>query len=169
MIPPLDDVEKGLLDLFKFFDGPSSYRRVLHRFLGRWLGQELQSGPNRDEERELLSDLARQGWYVRDGRLVVGEPLRRAAVGPLLGGDLLANLHPAIQDAARPYFSSGHRAAAVSEACKAIELRVRELLGSSKSGQSLMSEAFGGDRPRLRLNPGPRRSRDSSRLSSRHT
>jgi uncharacterized protein (TIGR02391 family) len=120
--------------------------------LGRWLGQELHSGPNADEERELLTDLARQGWYVRDGCLVVGEPLRRAAVAPLLGGDLLANLHPEIQDAARPLFSTGNRAAAVFEAFKAIEIRVKRLVGSTKTGQPLMADAFAGDRPRLRLN-----------------
>jgi len=154
MIPPLDEPEASLLDLFRRFDGPSGQRRVLRQFLGRWLGQELASGPNTDEERELLTDLARQGWRVRDGRLVVGAPQRRAAVAPLLDGDLLVNLHPAIQAAARPYFSSGHRAAAVLEACKAIELRMQERLGSAKSGQPLMSEAFGGSKPRLRLNQG---------------
>ncbi len=154
MIAPLDDPEAGLLDLFRRFDGPSAQRRVLRHFLGRWLGQELPSGPDTDEEKELLTDLARQGWHVRDGRLVVGEPLRRAAVAPLLGGDLLANLHPSIQAAARPYFSSGHQAVAVLEACKAIELRVQELLGSAKSGQALMAEAFGGNTPRLCLNQG---------------
>jgi len=154
MIPPLADPEKGLHELFGLFDGLSSHRRVLRHFLGRWLAQELHSGPNSDEERELLTDLARQGWRVRDGRLVVGEPLRRATVAPLLGGDLLANLHPAIRDAARPYVSSGHRAAAILEAYKEIEGRVQQLLGSTKSGHALMSEAFGGVRPRLRLNQG---------------
>jgi uncharacterized protein (TIGR02391 family) len=154
MIGSLDDPEAGLRELFRRVDGPSGQRRVLRHFFGRWLGQELPSGPNADEEKELRTALARQGWYVRDGRLVVGEPVRRAAVAPLLGGDLLANLHPTIQAVARPYFSSGHRAAAVLEACKAIELRVRELLGSAKSGQPLMSEAFGGNKPRLRLNQG---------------
>jgi uncharacterized protein (TIGR02391 family) len=154
MIAPLDDPEAGLLDLFRRFDGPSAQRRVLRHFLGRWLGQELPSGPDTDEAKELLTDLARQGWYVRDGRLVVGEPLRRASVAPLLGGDLLGNLHPEIQAAARPYFSSGHRAAAVFEAFKAIEIHVKQILGSTRIGQPLMSYALAGDTPRLRLNPG---------------
>ncbi len=74
-------------------------RRVLRHFLGRWLAQRLDSGPAADQERLLLSDLARQGWFVRDDNLVRGEPIRRAIVAPLLGGDLLSNMHPVIQEA----------------------------------------------------------------------
>jgi uncharacterized protein (TIGR02391 family) len=153
MIPSLGDDGAGLADLFALFNGGSSnVRRVLRDFLGRWLAQELDSGPNADQERELLGDLARQGWFVRDAKVVRGEPIRRATAAPLLGGDLLVNLHPAIQEAARPFFSVGNRAAAVFEAFKAIELRVRELIGSDRTGMPLMGEAFDGDAPRLALN-----------------
>jgi hypothetical protein len=79
----------------------------VREFLGAWLSQSLHSGPNADQEKDLLTDLARQGWCVRDHKLVRGEPLRRAATAPLLGGDLLANLHPAIQSAARSEFQAG--------------------------------------------------------------
>lgn len=152
VMPDLHNPESGLLDLFSLLDDSSADRRTLREFLGRWLSQELHSGPNEDEERELLGDFARQGWYARDGRLVRGEPLRRAALAPLIGGDLLANFHPQVADAARPFFGVGNRAAAVFEAFKAIELRVRGLLGSTQSGMSLMSSAFDGDSPRLCLN-----------------
>lgn len=154
IMPQLDNPESGLLDLFSLLDGSSADRRTLREFLGRWLSQDLHSGPDEDDEKELLADLARQGWYVREGRLVRGEPLRRATVAPLIGGDLLANLHPQVADAARPFFGVGNRAAAVFEAFKAIELRVRGLLGSAQSGMSLMSSAFDGDPPALCLNEG---------------
>jgi uncharacterized protein (TIGR02391 family) len=153
MIPPLGSDGAGLGDLFSLFNGgPANDRRVLRGFLGRWLAQELDSGPNTDEERALLADLGRQGWFVRNSKLVRGEAVRRASVAPLLGGDLLVNLHPVIQDAARPSFSVERRAEAVFEAFKAIELRVGALLGSERTGMSLMGDAFGGDPPRLRLN-----------------
>ena len=152
MMPPLQMDGSGLLDLFGLFNsGDSNDRRILRHFLGRWLAQDLDSGPDSDEERELLADLARQGWFVRDDRLVRGEPIRRATVAPLLGGDLLSNLHPAVQEAARPSFTVGRRAEAVFEAFKSIELRVGELLGSEQTGMSLMGDAFGGEDPRLKL------------------
>jgi uncharacterized protein (TIGR02391 family) len=154
LIPDLSNPEHGLLDLFALFSGPTQHRRMLRRFLGLWLGQGLQTGPNTDEEAYLLADLARQGWFVRDDRLVRGEPVRRATVAPLLGGDLLVNLHPMVQEAARPEWERGSRAAAVFNAFKAIEIRTRELIGGEVSGQRLMSDAFGGEEPQLRLNNG---------------
>jgi uncharacterized protein (TIGR02391 family) len=153
MIPELGDDGARVGDLFALFNnGSSATRRLLREFVGRWLAQDLDSGPDVDQERELLADLARQGWYVRDARLVRGEPLQRAAVAPLIGGDLLSNLHPMIQEASRPSFEVGNRAAAVFEAFKAVELRVRELIGSERSGVRLMAEAFDSDMPRLALN-----------------
>jgi uncharacterized protein (TIGR02391 family) len=155
MIPPLGDDGGGLADLFSLFnDGDSASRRILRHFLGRWLDQELDSGPNADQERELREDLARQGWFTHEGRLLRREPIRRATMAPLIGGDLLSNLHPRIQEAARPSFSVGRRAEAVFEAFKTIELRVRELLASDRSGMSLMGDAFEGEQPPLTLNDG---------------
>jgi len=153
MIPPLGHDCAGLADLFSLFNGgDSNSRRILRNFLGRWLDQELDSGPDHDQERLLREDLARQGWFARDGRLIRDEPIRRATMAPLLGGDLLANLHPKIQEAARPSFSVGRCAEAVFEAFKTIELRVRELSSSDRSGVALMGDAFDKDSPELALN-----------------
>jgi hypothetical protein len=141
MIKPLGEDGGGLAGVFSRFNaGEANERRVLRQFLGRWLDQQLDSGPNADQERELREDLARQGWFTRDGILVRGEPLHRATMAPLLGGDLLSNYHPRVQEAARPSFSVGNRAAAVFEAFKAIELRVRDLSASERSGVALMGE-----------------------------
>jgi uncharacterized protein (TIGR02391 family) len=153
MIPPLGNDGGGLLDLLSLFNGGSSnHRRVLRHFVGRWLAQDLDSGPDHDQERALLSDLGRQGWFVRDDRLVRGDPIRRATVAPILAGDLLSNFHPAIQASARPSFTVDRRAEAVFEAFKAVEIRVGELIGSEQTGMPLMGDAFGGQDPLLRLN-----------------
>ena len=158
MIPPLGHDGAGLAALFSLFNGgDSNGRRILRHFLGSWLDQELDSGPDNDQERLLREDLARQGWFARDGRLIRDEPIRRATMAPLLGGDLLANLHPRIQEAARPSFSVGRRAEAVFEAFKTIELRVRELSSSDRSGVALMGDAFDKDPPELALNDGTTR------------
>lgn len=153
MIPPLGDDGAGLADLFALFNGgDSNSRRILRQFLGRWIDQEFDSGPDKDQERLLREDLARQGWFARDGRLIRGEPIHRATLAPLIGGDLLANLHPRIQEAARPSFSVCRRAEAVFEAFKTVELRVRELSVSERGGVPLMGDAFDGDPPELVFN-----------------
>jgi uncharacterized protein (TIGR02391 family) len=153
MIPRLGDDGAGLADLFALFNGgDSNSRRVLRQFLGRWIDQEFDSGPDKDQERLLREDLARQGWFARDGRLIRGEPIRRATLAPLIGGDLLVNLHPRIQEAARPSFSVCRRAEAVFEAFKTVELRVRELSVSQQSGVRLMGDAFDGNPPELAFN-----------------
>jgi uncharacterized protein (TIGR02391 family) len=154
MIPALgDDPVGGLLALFSLFDGTASQRRALREFLGKWLSQALASGPNQDEEKELLAELARQGWHLRNERLVRGELVRRVTLAPFLGGDLLSNLHPQIQEAARGPFNDGHRAAAVLAALIAIEVRVRDLLGGTdRLGVALMGDAFDTDQPGLAIN-----------------
>jgi uncharacterized protein (TIGR02391 family) len=154
LIPDPAEPESRLRELFGGLDGPAQHRRMLRTFIGLWLAQGLQTGPNADEEAELLADLGRQGWFVRDDRLVRGEPIRRATVAPLLGGDLLVNFHPKVQAAARAEWERGSRAAAIFNAFKAVEIRTRELVGGESSGHKLMSDAFGGVEPRLRLNSG---------------
>lgn len=52
------------------------------------------------------------------------------------------NLHAAVQDAAGALFADGHYESAVSEAFKSIEVRVRTLTASQKSGAALMGDAF---------------------------
>lgn len=80
--PSWNLVQSTLLGLL---DGGSARRRVLRRFLGAWLSDELHTGPRTVEQcDQLLADLARQGWHLRGGRLVVGERIvpHRNAPGP---------------------------------------------------------------------------------------
>jgi uncharacterized protein (TIGR02391 family) len=52
------------------------------------------------------------------------------------------NLHLAVQDAAGGFFADGQHEAAVSEAFKSIEVRIRQITGIQKSGAGLMGDAF---------------------------
>ncbi|WP_442297166.1 TIGR02391 family protein [Terrabacter sp. RAF57] len=54
----------------------------------------------------------------------------------------LENLHPGVQDAAGELFMDGHYQPSVAEAFKSLEVRVRSMTGSSKSGAPLMGDAF---------------------------
>lgn len=56
-------------------------------------------------------------------------------------------LHPFLRRSAVPLFDNGHFAAAVFDAFKAVEVRVRELSGIDESGRKLMQRAFGGTAP----------------------
>jgi len=67
-------------------------------------------------------------------------PVRRLSV---------ENLHPEVIRSSSDLFADGHFEAAVSEAFKSIEVRVRTMTGSGQSGVKLMGEAFGGSDPRL--------------------
>jgi uncharacterized protein (TIGR02391 family) len=59
------------------------------------------------------------------------------------------NLHPQVIAVAGDLFADGHFDSAVSEAFKSLDIRVRDLIGSTQSGTKLMGEAFGGQNPRL--------------------
>jgi uncharacterized protein (TIGR02391 family) len=52
------------------------------------------------------------------------------------------NLHPQVQSAAGDFFADGHYEAAVSEAFKSIEVRVRDVTAVDNSGASLMADVF---------------------------
>jgi uncharacterized protein Ymh len=74
---------------------------------------------------------------------VIAEPV--AAV--LAARATVAQLHPRVRAAAEPLYRDGHRSAAVFEAYKAIEQRVRELTGRNESARALIAKAFDQDAP----------------------
>jgi uncharacterized protein (TIGR02391 family) len=123
----------------------SEGRRIVRRFIGRWLDDRLLTGPDPELRARLIEQLARQGWRVRiaDAALVIDEPVRGIPVGaPFLRP---SRLHPAIEVQARPQFLIGRPDQGVFAAMKAVEVRVRALtgLGNDTIGVALMNNAFG--------------------------
>ena len=109
-------------------------------------------GPTNELRAKLVEQLARQGWYVVDGNLVVGEPSRGKRVSsPVLRDARLAALHPRVLEAAEKYVLSEHYGAAVFEAVKAVNNRVKEMSGRTEDGTALMSAVFSGEKPQLVL------------------
>lgn len=85
----------------------SEGRRLTRRFIGRWLNDQLLSGPDPELRASLIEQLARQGWRVRqtDSALVIDEPISGV---PLSAPFLRASrLHPLVEIEARPQFLIG--------------------------------------------------------------
>lgn len=130
----------------------SEGRRILRSFIGAWLDDRLISGPTDSLRNDLVDKLARRGWYVVDGNLVIGDPAKGTRVrSPILRNARLAALHPEVLAVAEQLFKDGHRAAAVFEAAKAVNNRVKKLSGISGDGMGLMSNAFREEHPALVL------------------
>jgi uncharacterized protein (TIGR02391 family) len=130
----------------------SEGRRILRSFIGAWLDDRFISGPT-DELRDGLADkLARRGWYVVDGNLVIGDPAKGKQVrSPTLRDARLAALHPDVLAVSEHLFRNGHLAAAVFEAAKAVNNQVKKMANLSGDGMGLMSSAFKDEQPALVL------------------
>jgi len=120
-------------------------RRLTRGFIGRWLDDRLDIGPDPELRARLIEQLARQGWRVRldDSMLVAEEPARGIPVtAPFLR---MSRLHPGIEAEARPQFLIGKPDQGVFASMKAVEIRVRKLagLGNELIGVKLMRNAFG--------------------------
>jgi uncharacterized protein (TIGR02391 family) len=120
-------------------------RQAVRRFLGRWLDNQLLTGPDVELRGRLLEQLARQGWAIRpdDSMLVNAEPVRGIPVSaPFLRA---TRLHPMIEAEARDQFLNGKPDLGVFASMKAVEVRVRKLagLGDDAYGTDLMNKAFG--------------------------
>ena len=123
----------------------SEGRRTARRFIGRWLDDQLLSGPDAELRARLIEQLARQGWRVResDSVLVISEPVRSIPVSaPFLRA---SRLHPLIEAEARDQFLIGKPEQGVFVSMRAVEIRVRKLagLGDEVFGTDLMNRAFG--------------------------
>lgn len=130
----------------------SEGRRILRSFIGSWLDDRFISGPTDELRDDLVEKLARRGWYVADGNLVIGDPAKGKRVrSPILRDARLAALHPEILAVAGQLFRDEHRAAAVFEAAKAVHNRVKKMTGLSGDGAGLMGNAFKDDQPALGL------------------
>lgn len=136
------DAHEILADLWRW---GSEGRRMVRRFIGRWLDDRLLSGPDAELRARLIEQLARQGWRVRetDSVLVICEPVRGVPVSaPFLR---VSRLHPLIEAEARPQFLINKPGQGVFASMKAVEVRVRKLAGFGDEviGVDLMNRAFG--------------------------
>lgn len=123
----------------------SQGRRLVRRFIGRWIDDRLLSGPDPEMRAIVIEQLARQGWRVRqpDAALVIDEPVSGIPVSaPFLRA---SRLHPLIEAEARPQFLIGKQQQGVFAAMMAVEIRIRRLtgLGDNIVGVDLMNKAFG--------------------------
>jgi uncharacterized protein (TIGR02391 family) len=123
----------------------SEGRRTVRQFVGRWLDNQLMSGPDADLRARLIEQLARQGWRVResDTTLVIAEPIRGIPVSaPFLRA---SRLHPLIEAEARDQFLNRKPELGVFASMRSIEVRVRRLAGYGDEmiGIALMNAAFG--------------------------
>lgn len=137
----------------------SASRRTFRRFLGAWMSDELDTGPGEESRLDIAVDLARQGWHVEGGFLVVGERVSKDQMRHRLGRSSASRdpggLHASLQGKVLRMFDDGHRQAAVLEAFKLVNNRVKELAPDlNDDGKSLMGRAFGGKAPPLPLNDG---------------
>jgi uncharacterized protein (TIGR02391 family) len=120
---------------------------MTRRFIGRWLADRLPTGPDPELRARLVAQLARQGWFVRDAVLVIGEPTQGVPAGaPFLRAP---RLHQLIEAEAGPQFQIGKPDQAVFASFKAVEIRVRKLadLEDQLVGVALMNQAFGTNSP----------------------
>jgi uncharacterized protein (TIGR02391 family) len=130
----------------------SEGRRILRDFIGSWLDDRFISGPTEELRADLVEKLARRGWYVVDGNLVVGDPAKGKRVrSPILSDARLAALHPEILAVSEQLFRDEHRSAAVFGAAKAVRNRVKKMTGLPGDGAGLMGNAFKDYQPALVL------------------
>ena len=133
-------------------EGGTAQRRAVRQFLGAWLDNRLHSGPDEETRDRLARDFARQGWFVREGRLVSGEPLfpTSQAAAAVARPARLDALHPRIVEVSRSLFEDEHRAAAILQAFIAVNNRVKEMSGRNDlDGVDLMAQVFRPESPVL--------------------
>ena len=126
--------------LYELSGGTSGQRRELRHFLGAWLEDQLHTGPT-DEERERIErDLTRQGWFVKEGRLVIGEPVRRTRndAPPMAVAD---QLHPIVWNAAAPKWSPHHLHDAVLASAKAVNAMLQAKVGRFDLAEATLVQA----------------------------
>jgi uncharacterized protein (TIGR02391 family) len=135
-------------------EGGTAQRRAVRNFVGSWLDNRLHSGPDVATRDRLARDFARQGWFVREGRLVSGEPVypTPTAAAAVARPARLDALHPRIVEVSRQLFEDEHRAAAILQAFIAVNNRVKEMSGRTDlDGVDLMAQVFRPETPVLVL------------------
>jgi len=155
-IPPFEGTKWVYVHevLVALAEGGTAQRRAVRVFVGAWLDNRLHSGPDAQTRDRLARDFARQGWFVREGRLVAGDPVfpTPQAAAAVARPARLDALHPSIVEVSRQLFEDGHRDGAILQAFTAVHNRVREMSGRRDlDGVDLMAQVLKPDAPILRL------------------
>jgi hypothetical protein len=111
------------------------------------LDDQLHTGPSDDERDRIEPDLARQGWFVTDGRLVIGEPVRRGR-GTHAPTPAVDQLHPIVWKAAETRWKTEHLHDAIMAASKAVNAMLQERLARDDLSEvKLVQAGFSMDPP----------------------
>jgi uncharacterized protein (TIGR02391 family) len=98
-----------------------------------------------------MDNLVRFERIVRDAHAFTeSDEATRSGVHPFQE----RNVHPDLPAQVRRLFDDGHYAQATFEALKYLDEEVQRLSADADFGKSLMMRVFGGNPPKLRLNPG---------------
>jgi uncharacterized protein (TIGR02391 family) len=167
---PADEGEtwEKLFVIFMMLEqGTSGQRRELRHFVGAWLDDQLRIGASDEERARIEPDLARQGWFVKDGRLVIGEPVRRGR-GTQTPMPAVDRLHPTVWKAAETRWKTKHLHDAVIAASKAVNAMLQKKVGRNDVSEvKLIQPTFSSKpptatEPRLRFTDiADRQTRDS--------
>jgi uncharacterized protein (TIGR02391 family) len=153
-IPPFEGTKWVYVHdvLVALAEGGTAQRRAVRNFLGSWLDDRLHSGPDAETRDRVARDFARQGWFVREGRLVSGEPVFPTphAAAAVARPARLDALHSSIVEVSRQLFEDEHRAAAIPQAFVAVNNRVKKMSGRTDlDGVDLMAQVFRPETPVL--------------------
>lgn len=130
------------LVLIALAEGASSERRELRQFAGAWLEGELHTGPSGADRENIEADLARQGWFVRDGLLVIGEPVRRGR-NTQAPTPAIDQLHPIVWKAAEARWRTKQLNDAVMAASRAVNAMLQtKVARTDVSEAKLVQEAL---------------------------
>jgi uncharacterized protein (TIGR02391 family) len=139
----------GVLE--SLLEGGSAARRSLRHFIGSWLEGNSGPPPETQVRQHITSLLAQQGWEVRNGRLVIVErvAVEPGTISPLDRDSRLGTLHPDIRRHAAEPFVEDQLDAAIFEAFKAINNRVKDMTGLNLDGAPLIDRVVGPSRPTI--------------------
>jgi hypothetical protein len=133
--PEIDPAKEIHVFFVGLATGASKQRRELRHFLGAWLDDRLHTGPSYDERVKIVGDLAKQGWFVEDGRLVVGAKTYRPPA------PVLDQLHPTVWNAADPQWKVKHFHDAVDDAGKAVNAMLQAKVGRNDASEGPLVES----------------------------
>lgn len=127
--------------------GTNAQRRELRQFIAGWLEGALYAAPSEAEHKKIVDGLARQGWFVKDGRIVIGEPVRKGREGKTASPSL-DQLHPIVWDAAEPQWKVKHLPDAIMAASRAVNSMLQAKIGRNDVSEvKLVQPAFSSNPP----------------------